>query len=108
MKCQQKSCTGFIVDPSTQAPALARGFRSGFRPTVLPVGLHLGLIFSCVSLMVLRQLTILRNSLDGAFLDSRGLSVVRADELQRTSISKSNETARERGRRRGGGLEARN
>jgi len=31
---------GKALDPSTRAPALAGGSRSGFRPTGLPVGLH--------------------------------------------------------------------
>jgi hypothetical protein len=45
--------------------------------------------------LLLRQPGSLRNSLDGAFLDSRGLSVVRADELQKTFMSEGNEKARE-------------
>ena len=30
----------WIIDPSTRAPAMAGGSRSGFRPRGLPVGLH--------------------------------------------------------------------
>ena len=30
----------WIIEPSTRAPAMAGGSRSGVRPTVLPVGLH--------------------------------------------------------------------